>query len=687
MASLVSRVRKLFSKSLKAPMEDPAAPLDAFPQEIPGSTEIDDSSDLNQTANHSGPGEPPLNLEEPPVFSPPSAALLEKGFSQGSTPIVGDQDLPTLPDDSHSIPGLYETWVGLEQMVTQAQNDLLAILTTREEAAILRSRTQERLRESEAIRAEAERISENTLAGFDRGFAVGARELSNRWATVREIYEAMKNYTALQRTTLAEVWLESNRSRQRATTELLKTLASVSTAMAQAQRELKEAADLPSAADSLIQSAQEELRCARAIRNELLQLGQDALDELEAAPATRQAYVHEITLTDPQDFLSSGRTDAGLLGTAFPGSPEGPGGSSAGAPQESGFNSSGLSDAQLGEEAIQSTEQVPEPMVSPEPEIPDLNAAAETSAAIPPGVAPPVQSSPIRVMSAAEVLEEEIAAATPVSESPGSAVAALAEELSRGLAEFGTFPEGKEQQERGVIEAVPQPVPEVTAPQMDPPHMVIEKPESTQPTHAELLRQELESATAPTIQTLETAPPPPAAPGSVGAELPEAPPPTAAELLLQEMEGATMSPERPDIAVPPAVLGQPPQDPAPPAAPELPGNNPTAVDVAPTDSQPSTPEPVPAFAPANSYTGRIYLMFPSSLSQGRLESVWDVLDKAMVGGGNITDTRLISTEAGIQFTLDLGSQELDIEALRNGFPDAEVVALEEDRLRINWSSD
>ena len=76
-------------------------------------------------------------------------------------------------------------------------------------------------------------------------------------------------------------------------------------------------------------------------------------------------------------------------------------------------------------------------------------------------------------------------------------------------------------------------------------------------------------------------------------------------------------------------------------------------------------------------------MSPSSLSQGRLESVWEVLDQ-VAGSGNITDTRLVSREAGIQFTLDLGNHELNIEALKNEFPDAQVSAMEEDRIRIDW---
>ena len=57
-----------------------------------------------------------------------------------------------------------------------------------------------------------------------------------------------------------------------------------------------------------------------------------------------------------------------------------------------------------------------------------------------------------------------------------------------------------------------------------------------------------------------------------------------------------------------------------------------------------TPSPTPGAGPAATCTGRIYLMFPSSLIQGRLESVWEDLDQLdqVDGGRNITDTRLVS---------------------------------------------
>ena len=58
----------------------------------------------------------------------------------------------------------------------------------------------------------------------------------------------------------------------------------------------------------------------------------------------------------------------------------------------------------------------------------------------------------------------------------------------------------------------------------------------------------------------------------------------------------------------------------------------------------------------------------------------------VAGSGNITDTSLVSRQAGVQFTLDLGSGELNIDALQSKFFDATIIALEEDRLRIEWPS-
>ena len=82
---------------------------------------------------------------------------------------------------------------------------------------------------------------------------------------------------------------------------------------------------------------------------------------------------------------------------------------------------------------------------------------------------------------------------------------------------------------------------------------------------------------------------------------------------------------------------------------------------------------------AESYSGRLYLTFPSSLDQNDLENVWEVLDD-LAGSGAIVDNRMISREAGIQFTLELKDKALSMEQLRTRMPGVGLVALEEDRL-------
>lgn len=63
-------------------------------------------------------------------------------------------------------------------------------------------------------------------------------------------------------------------------------------------------------------------------------------------------------------------------------------------------------------------------------------------------------------------------------------------------------------------------------------------------------------------------------------------------------------------------------------------------------------------------------------------SVWEVLDE--VAGGAIVDSRLVSMEAGVQFTLDLGNKELTVDELQKRMPGARLAALEADRIKIDW---
>ena len=141
--------------------------------------------------------------------------------------------------------------------------------------------------------------------------------------------------------------------------------------------------------------------------------------------------------------------------------------------------------------------------------------------------------------------------------------------------------------------------------------------------------------------------------------------------------------------VPPSIGFEPlspglDQGEATPGSADLPGQAPAEADDQPGPArleETTTPDPVGHLP--QSYTGRIFLMFPASLSQDSLESVWDFLEE-VAGPGSIADMRLVSQDAGVQFTMELGTRELKLDELQRRIPNAELVPLETDRLKVNW---
>ena len=193
---------------------------------------------------------------------------------------------------------------------------------------------------------------------------------------------------------------------------------------------------------------------------------------------------------------------------------------------------------------------------------------------------------------------------------------------------------------------------------------------------------------------------------------------TAAEELRREFEAATSVAVPPEVDPPGMVTGPdealkapgPSPEPAPGAAssaaeelerelaalrPLLTSTGPPAGaeaalqpegDVIPAQrpEAPATPaEEELRLAVPDTYSGRVYLMFPSSLGQDELGSVWEILEE-VAGSETIVDNRLVSREAGIQFTLDLGEKVLSVEGLKQRMPGAGLQALEEDRLKVDW---
>ena len=174
---LISGTWRIFSKPKKQPVDGFAEPKVELPPEFSTAAGLDDTAELAQIAFQAGVGVPLRDLEEPgdPFLDTPSPLEAVSFRSAVPTSEGLGQDLPSALEESATIPGLYETWVELEERVKRAQNELQAILATREEAAILRGRAQKQLDEGEAIRADAQRISESAWRAFHRGFAVSAK--------------------------------------------------------------------------------------------------------------------------------------------------------------------------------------------------------------------------------------------------------------------------------------------------------------------------------------------------------------------------------------------------------------------------------------------------------------------------------------------------------------------------------
>ena len=88
---------------------------------------------------------------------------------------------------------------------------------------------------------------------------------------------------------------------------------------------------------------------------------------------------------------------------------------------------------------------------------------------------------------------------------------------------------------------------------------------------------------------------------------------------------------------------------------------------------------------AQTYTGRVYLMFDALLSREDLEVVWDAVEEA-AGPGVIVDTRLVSQNDGVQVTLDLGETTLEVAAFRRRLRGAELAPIADDRLKVVWTA-
>jgi hypothetical protein len=107
---------------------------------------------------------------------------------------------------------------------------------------------------------------------------------------------------------------------------------------------------------------------------------------------------------------------------------------------------------------------------------------------------------------------------------------------------------------------------------------------------------------------------------------------------------------------------------------------------APAASRERAPEAPETYPPAETYSGVLHVVFtPAPADLEALCSFWDVLEGAAGVGKVIAETPL-ADGTGYQFTVDLGSDVLQVSQLRSQNPRMEVAALAGDKLRIRMPS-
>ena len=217
--------------------------------------------------------------------SPIGAAPVSEPVDSGNQAVADTENAAR----TKSMAQMYNTWVELGETISAAQAEMQTLLANRRKSEAVRAEAQDLLDQAEAAWDEAGRQGNAARKAIERGFTVNLPGFAARLRMVDEIEKARLTQTQLRRSTNNEAWEEADRARQKATTELLKALAAIGFAASQSERELREADNLPTIAETLLDSAVEDLRAARSIGDELAHLGREAFSLLAGNDVSVQA--------------------------------------------------------------------------------------------------------------------------------------------------------------------------------------------------------------------------------------------------------------------------------------------------------------------------------------------------------------------------------------------------------------
>lgn len=182
----------------------------------------------------------------------PPAPLVETASEEQTTPeelVPQPEEQPTEEPSATETSGtriaqMYNTWVGLEETISVAQAEMQNVLAKRRDSESMRNEAQKALEQADSAWEEAGRLTEAAKRAFERGFTYNQPAFTASLRTIKEVDEARRAQAQLRRESNADVWEEADRARQKATSELLKALTSIASAVTQVSRELTEAGNL-----------------------------------------------------------------------------------------------------------------------------------------------------------------------------------------------------------------------------------------------------------------------------------------------------------------------------------------------------------------------------------------------------------------------------------------------------------
>ncbi len=261
-------------------------------------------------------GEPETATERSQFSEGPALGGPPKGEPVAASGYVQEPPSPEPPASTGpnpNLPQMYKAWVELGDTMGAARDGMQTMLANRHRAAASREEARETLNQAEAAWEEARRLGEVTWRAFGQGFTASPPGITERLRTIKEIDEARRAQADLRQASVEAAWEEADGAKQKATSGLLKAIASLAAAAVQVEREMRESGNLSSVAESLRNFALEDLRSAQAIGNELALLGQMGPGPVERRPR-------------PGRGSSGGEIDAraGRTGAASPEGTHGP---------------------------------------------------------------------------------------------------------------------------------------------------------------------------------------------------------------------------------------------------------------------------------------------------------------------------------------------------------------------------